>query len=86
MNPARPLLGGSPWLLGYVAPWRSHPSPSQVCQISERTQQVCQIRPDRQPRAPACYECVEAAQNEARIPSPRSSIYNIIRTLPRPSD
>jgi hypothetical protein len=57
--PSLPRL--SSLLPGSLATWLPGvriPPPSQVCQISERTQQVCQIRPDRQPRS-------ARAQNEA---------------------
>jgi hypothetical protein len=83
-----------PPLPGYVAPWLLGvriPPPSQVCQISERTQQSVPNPPrppaartglSRQPRAPV--------QNEPRFPfprrPPRSYIRNIIRTRPPPAD
>jgi hypothetical protein len=66
-NPLSPPLPGSlaPWLPAGVR----IPSPSQLCQIPKRTQQLRQIRPDRHPRgAPACPERVEGRKTKPEFP------------------
>jgi len=84
----KPTFPSSSWLLGSMAPrWRSHPLPVSTVSNSQ-TNPTTAPNPPRPPpaRRAGLSRARRGAQNEARIPPPRSSIHNIIRTRPPPAD